>query len=176
MKNKLKILMSILLIFIIIFALTLAFKTKIKVITKDEISGEIKYYSIYSKAYKREIDEFVSDEIEIYMGDNNVFRSYISDDGVLNKLKKTELKDSDGNIVENNETIIGIFQAAEKLKHDIWEFQVLKVEDQYFALVKLNVNWQSPCDLYKYDKDTKSLDLIYGFQSLDIIGILIPKE
>ncbi len=105
-----------------------------------------------------------------------VFLSYISDNKVLNRINKIALEDSDGNVVDNDEIITGIFQAAEKLEHDIWEFQIFKVLDKYFVLVKLNVNWQSPCDFYEYDKTEKELKLLHRFEGVDIIGLSLPNK
>lgn len=48
---------------------------------------------------------------------------------VLNKLNKIILKDSGGNLIDNDEIITGILKSAEKLEHDIWEFQIFKVLD-----------------------------------------------
>lgn len=146
------------------------------VITKSETSDEIKYVSIYPNEKSKKIDKFISDDFQIYDADYGCFSSYISNNGVLNKLKKIVLKDSNGNLVENDEIITGIFQSAEKLKHDIWQFQVFRICDDYFVLVKLNVNWQSPCDFYQYKKNDKTLKLLKRFEGVDIIGLSLPKE
>ncbi|NLY47235.1 MAG: hypothetical protein GX053_14795 [Tissierella sp.] len=153
MKNKSKIILFT--IVIIMFVLR-SWKTSkiplINLITKSETSGDIEYVSIYSNRKSKKTDAFISDDLEIYNADSRSFSSYISNNTILNRLNKIVLEDSDGNIVDNDEIITGIFQSAEKLEHDIWEFHIFKVLDNYYALVKLNVNWQSPCDLYEYDK------------------------
>jgi len=151
-------------------------KSVLHIITKDETTEEIEHVSVCSNGKIETIDEFISDDIEIYTADSSCFISYISNNKVLNKLNKIVLEDSEGNAVDNDDIIIGIFQAAEKIKHDIWKFEIIKLEDNYFALVKLNVNWHSPCDFYEYDKTEKKLNLLHSFDSVDIIGLSFPRK
>ena len=177
MKKKSKIILVA--IVIIIFLLSSCKTSKnplINLITKSETSEEIEYVSIYSNRKSKKIDEFTSDDLQIYNADSKSFSSYISNNAVVNRLNKIVLKDSDGNNVENDEIITGIFQSAEKLEHEIWEFQIFKVLDNYYALVKLNVNWQSPCDFYEYDKIDKELKFLHRFEGVDIIGISLPSK
>lgn len=177
MKKKSKIILFAIVIIIFLLSSCKIFKNPlINLITKSETSEEIEYVSIYSNGKSKKIDEFTSDDLQIYNADSKSFSSYISNNTVINRLNKIVLKDSDGNNVENNEIITGIFQSAEKLEHDIWEFQIFKVLDNYYALVKLNVNWQSPCDFYEYDKIDKELKLLHRFEGVDIIGISLPNK
>ena len=179
MRNKSKIILFIIVILTFIFILSSCKTSKTLVAnlaTKSETTDEIEYVSIYSNGKSKKIDLFISDDFQIYNADSRSFSSYISNNTVLNKLNKIVLKDSDGNVVDNDEIITGIFQAAEKLEHDIWEFQIFKVLDNYYVLVKLNVNWQSPCDFYEYDKVNKDLKLLHRFQGVDIIGITLPGD
>ncbi len=177
MKKKSKIILCAIVIIIFLLSSCKIFKNPlINLITKSETSEEIEYVSIYSNGKSKKIDEFTSDDLQIYNADSKSFSSYISNNTVINRLNKIVLKDSDGNNVENNEIITGIFQSAEKLEHDIWEFQIFKVLDNYYALVKLNVNWQSPCDFYEYDKIDKELKLLHRFEGVDIIGISLPNK
>lgn len=179
MRNKSKIILFTIVILIATFILSSCKTSKTLVanlITKSETSEEIEYVSIYSNGKSKKIDHFISDGFQIYNADSRSFSSYISNNTVLNKLNKIVLKDSDGNVVDNDKVITGIFKSAEKLEHDIWEFQVLKVLDNYYALVKLNVNWQSPCDFYEYDKTNEELKLLYRFEGVDIIGISLARD
>lgn len=177
MKKKSKIILCAIVIIIFLLSSCKIFKNPlINLITKSETSEEIKYISIYSNGKSKNIDEFTSDDFQIYNANPKSFSSYISNNTVINRLNKIVLKDSDGNNVENDEIITGIFQSAEKLEHDIWEFQIFKVLDNYYALVKLNVNWQSPCDFYEYDKIDKELKLLHRFEGVDIIGISLPNK
>lgn len=175
MRNESKIfLFTLVIIMFILNSCKTSKKLVANLITESETSEEIEYVSIYSNGKRKKIDAFISDDFQMYNADSRSFSSYISNNTVLNKLNKIVLEDSDGNIVDNDEIITGIFKSAEKLEHDIWQFQIFKVLDNYYALVKLNVNWQSPCDFYEYDKTTKTLSLLKRFEGVDIIGISLP--
>lgn len=176
MKNKSKIV--VFMAVITIFILTSCKKYDplgISLIIKDDISDQTEYVSLYSDEKSKEIDRFVSDDFEAYSGNLNTFSTYIFDSKVSNEINEIILEDSNGKIVKNNEEIIGIYKAAEQLEHDIWQFQIFKVMDRYFTLVKINTNWQSPCDFYEYNKTDKTLNLLSRFDGIDIIGISLEK-
>lgn len=176
MKNKFKLVLFVVVIIIILSSLYIRSKDLlVNLITKNDISGEIEYVSIYSNGSSKKTDIFKSEDFKLYNADSTSFSSYISNGKVLNKVHKIILKDSLGNVVNNDEIITGIFQSAEKIEHDIWEFQIFKVLDDYFVLVKLNVNWQSPCNFYEYDIADKELKLLHKFQDINVIGLSLPN-
>ncbi|MGX7394687.1 hypothetical protein [Carnobacterium mobile] len=176
MKNKFKLILFVVVIIIIVSSLYITSKDLlVNLITKNETTGEIEYVSIYSNGSSKETDVFKSEDFKLYNADSTSFSSYISNGKVLNKVNKIMLKDSSGNVVDNDEIITGIFHSAEKIEHDIWEFQIFKVLDDYFVLVKLNVNWQSPCNFYEYDIADKELKLLHKFQDIDVIGLSLPS-
>ncbi len=180
MKNKSKILILIILVImlVIMFILSTYKSSKyllVNLITKSETSNEIKYVAVYPNKDSKKIDAFVSDDFQVYNADHGCFKSYITNNKVLNKLNKISLEESLGNDADE-EIITRIFQEASRLEHDIWQFQIFRVDDKYFALVKLNVNWQSPCDFYEFDKTDGSLNLLKRFEGVDIIGISLPRE
>lgn len=176
MRNKFKLILFLVVIVIIVSSLYISSKELlINLITKNETSGEIEYVSIYSHGSSKETDAFKSEDFELYTADSDSFTSYISSNKVLNKINKIVLTDSSENILDNDEIITGIFQSAEQIEHDILEFQIFKVLDDYFVLVKLNVNLQSPCDFYEYDIANKELKLMHSFDSIDVIGLSLPR-
>lgn len=176
MKNKPKLILFLVVIVIIVASLYITSKDLlVNLITKNETTGEIEYVSIYSHGSSKETDAFKSEDFELYTADSTSFTSYLSNSKVLNKINKIVLTDSSGNVVDNDKILTGIFQSAEKIEHDIWEFQIFKVLDDYFVLVKLNVNWQSPCDFYEYDKIDKKLKLLHRFEDKDVIGLSLPN-
>ena len=179
MKNKSKIVVFIMLvIMLIIIFISTSYKTSkyllVNLITKSETSDEIEYVSLYPNNDSKKIDKFISDDFQTYNAEHGCFKSYITNNKVLNKLNKIALKESLGNDADE-EIIKRIFQEASKLEHDIWQFQIFRVDDKYFALVKLNVNWQSPCDFYEFDEIDGNLKLLKRFEGVDIIGISLPK-
>ncbi len=176
MKNKSIIVFIAVSIMLILSSCKSSKKEIISLITKSESSEEIEYVSIYSNGKAKKRDPFVTNDFQRYRADSRSFSSYMSNNTVLNKLNKILVEDSHGNIVSNDEIITGIFKSAASLEHDIWEFQIFKVVDDYFALVKLNVNWQSPCDFYYYNKTDKTLKLLERFEGVDVIGLSLPKD
>ena len=48
---------------------------------------------------------------------------------------------------------------------------IIKVNDEYYVVVELNVNLWSPYELYKYSKEKNKLKLIYTFYGEEVIGI-----
>lgn len=177
MRNKSKIMLfTIIIMMFILTSCKTSNKLVVNLMTKSETSEEMEYVSIYSNGKSKKIDAFISDAFQMYTADSRSFSSYISNNKVFNRINKIALEDSDGNVVDNDEIITGIFQSAEKLEHDIWKFQIFKVLDHYFILVKFNVNWQSPCIFYEYDKTNKELKLLHRFQGIDIIGILLSSK
>ncbi|MER2226942.1 MAG: hypothetical protein ABS916_07810 [Carnobacterium sp.] len=176
MKNKFKLILFLVVIVIIVSSLYISSKDLlVNLVTKNETSGEIEYVSIYSHGSIKETDTFKSEDFELYTADSTSFTSCISNSKVHNKINEIVLTDSSGNSVDNDEIMTGIFQSAEQIEHDIWEFQIFKVSDSYFVLVKLNVNLQSPCDFYEYDIANKELNLIHRFDDIDVIGLSIPS-
>lgn len=172
MKKEIKFILSIIVIVMILLSsYKISNSPLINLITRNETTGKIEYVSISSNWNSEEIDTFISDDFKLYNADSDSFSSYISNNKVLNKINNIALEDSAGTIVKNDEIITGIFESAEKIEHDILEFQIFKVVENYFVLVKLNVNWQSPCDLYEYDTVDKELKLLHKFQDVDIIGL-----
>lgn len=142
-----------------------------KVILKDEQSNSISYKNIYSRKLSWKTDEFLSDDLVIYTAKPDTFISFIKNNKVLNRLNNIELENIDINSLSDKEILASIFLEAEKIEHEIWEFKILKSDGRYFVLIKLNVNWQSPNDLYEYDLIENDLMFLHTLKSKDIVGI-----
>ena len=141
MRKEIKLTLSLIVIFMIVLnSYKISNSPLVNLITRNETTGEIEYVSISSNWNSEEIDTFISDDFKLYNANPDSFSSYISNNKVLNKINNSALKDSAGTIVQNDEIITGIFQSAERIEHEILEFQVFKVVENYFVLVKLNVN------------------------------------
>jgi len=146
------------------------------VITQNTTTNEMNYYEINNWKYKRSINEFKSEELEIFKVDNNCYnnRADIEKNIALNQLmiENCTIKDN----LENNIEIKGYLEKIIKLvskkeKHDIIGNTILKVNDEYYVVVELNVNLWTPYKLYKYSKEKNKLKLIYTFDGENIIGI-----
>ena len=146
------------------------------VITQNTTTNEMNYYEINNWKYKRSINEFKSEELEIFKVDNNCYnnRADIEKNIALNQLmiENCTIKDN----LENNIEIKGYLEKIIKLvskkeKHDIFDNTIIKVNDDYYVVVELNVNLWTPYKLYKYSKEKNKLKLIYTFDGENIIGI-----
>ena len=151
-------------------------KHTLNVITRSETTNELEYIAIHSRWKTEKINKFVSDDFQLYYADPDCYTSYSSNNKVRNKLNKITFKDLDGNILENNEIFKEIFQSAEEIEHSIWELQIIKSKNDYYVLVKLNVNWHSPSDFYRYNKDEKKLELLHNFEDVDIVGLTLSSK
>ena len=177
--------MKKILIIILIFTLLLVtlllirrfdFNNSIFVITKNTNTNEIHYYEVNNWKYKRNINEFESDKIEIFKVDNECYnnRADIENHIALNQLiiEKCTIKDDLENNIEINGYIEKIIKlVSKKEKHDIIGNTIIKVNDEYYVVVELNVNLWSPYELYKYSKEKNKLKLIYTFDGEEVIGI-----
>lgn len=142
---------------------------------KDELDK--KYYAVYSNGIYRETDIFNPDDvIEYYVG-TETFSSEIVGNRIVNKVIKPTVRDNNGTLITPDDRILGIINAAANtIDHAIWDFKIIKDKDKYFAFIWLNVNWSSPCELYEYDIDNKSIHLLCEWDEVDIVGISVPDR
>lgn len=146
------------------------------VIVENEETKGLAYFAVLSDQKVEGIDAFVSDDFQLYTASSDSFSSHMDKEGVLNQVNKMGLEDADGRIIINDETMIDIFKAAEEIKHNIWRFQIIQSGERYFVLVKLNVIWQFPCDLYEFDVVNKTLNLLHRFDGINFIGLSLEKK
>lgn len=139
-------------------------------------SIEKNYYRIYSSKdpiYNlldtdvdlKSIEPFEIDNAEIYS--YSYFTSYNDDEPV----PPSKLSDENGKTVEITPVLDDILDAIENVKHDKINMKIFNDNGDYYVYLELNTNWWYPCELYHYDKNSKSLDLIYQFDGEEIVGI-----
>ena len=109
--------------------------------------------TVYASGKSRRCEAFTPDTCVFYTADYADFDTSALRSRRVNTLVATTLYDSVGNTITPNETMIAMMRAAaEQIHHAIFDFQIIVVNGQrYFAFVKLNVNWWTPCTLYEYD-------------------------
>ena len=74
-----------------------------------------------------------------------------------------------------DETIQAIKTAARgTIQSDLMQYDVLQDGAAFFAVVQLNVNWTSPCDLYRWEPETQSLNKLCRWDGVEIVGIALP--
>jgi preprotein translocase subunit SecF len=146
----------------------------IDVIVKDEDTEKLSYYTIYDDQRTKEIDKFEVENNIIYSL-NDCLDSYIDhkQNKVLNNLTvdKCKIVDEKGNEITPDHEMINIMTLVAQLEHEIFDIKVFNVNDKYYVMTELNVNWWSPYELYSYDKINNKLNLIYEFDGEEVIGI-----
>lgn len=154
-------------------------KYDIDILKSDVIKNksiEKNYYRIYSSddpidnfldtdVDLKTIETFEIDNAEIYS--YSYFTSYNDDEPV----PPSKLSDETGKTVEITPVLDDILDAVENVKHDKINMKIFNDNNDYYVYLELNTNWWYPCELYHYDKDSKSLDLIYQFDGEEIVGI-----
>ena len=142
------------------------------VVTKDDYNDEINYYKVDQKLILSESDKFEYEENDV-LHLSVCFKSYIdhNKNEVLNKLDKNNCKvmDNDWNVTSSNEDLDNIIKLVSNLEHDIILSDVVKLNEDYYVIIGLNVNFWSPYYLYKYE-DNK-LKRIYCFDGEKIISL-----
>lgn len=154
-------------------------KYDIDILKSDVINNksiEKNYYRIYSSddpidnfldtdVDLKTIETFEIDNAEIYS--YSYFTSYNDDEPV----PPSKLSDETGKTVEITPVLDDILDAIENVKHDKINMKIFNDNNDYYVYLELNTNWWYPCELYHYDKNSKSLDLIYQFDEEEIVGI-----
>ena len=126
----------------------------LRVALKSEDGQDAAYVceTVYASGKSRRCEAFTPDTCVFYTADYADFDTSALRSRRVNTLVATTLYDSAGNTITPNETMIAMMRAAaEQIDHAIFTFQIIVVNGQrYFAFVKLNVNWWTPCTLYEY--------------------------
>lgn len=150
----------------------------VALLEKHEDTATYAYYMVYDNGKAEKTAPFALDDTaEFYTTAYKTSNMEIIYIQPRFSLQNTLLLDSDGEIIEADESTIELMQAvADTMKHDIAQLTIVKVEDQMFAFVWLNVNWFSPCELYRYDTETKTLGLLCKWDNVDITGVAIPQK
>ncbi|ABX43542.1 hypothetical protein [Lachnoclostridium phytofermentans] len=116
------------------------FNNSFFVITKNEVTNVSNYYELNDKGKRRKAEKFEPDKMEEFTI-NNCYKSYISGNKVLNKLTLDTcvIKDDTGNSIEIAEEFRKIIEKVSDLKHSIIKNKILKINNEYYVVVELNV-------------------------------------
>ena len=127
------------------------------IVTESDYNGEINYYKIDGNNNVYESRKFEYKENK-RLSLSRCFDSYIDHDKnkVLNKLTMNTCKvlDNDDNEVQYNDDILSIIKLISKLEHEIVSNDIVVLNNEYYVIVSLNVNWWTPYSLYKYENNT----------------------
>lgn len=149
---------------------------KVKVECKDD--SEIQYGLLYNNGGMEILGRCIAaDDVNTFVADMSNFSLEIEGNKVVNRVLSTSVTDSHGNEIEADSTVQSILQAvATDINHDIIEAKIFEDGQEYFVAVQLNVNWQSPCDFYRYDADAGKLELLYSWDNADVQQISVYEE
>jgi len=145
----------------------------------DDLSPE--YYVLAGGRRIQAAPEFDSGDSEIYYVGHDCFEAYIGHvdtllpdkTRVLNRLVHMELHDENGGPVRINEEMEAIFHQVAGLEHEVFDVRIIVADGEYFVFHKLNVNWQLPCVLSYYNRDSDRLIELYRWQEREIVGLRI---
>lgn len=150
----------------------------VALLDRNKDAASYAYYTVYDNGKAEKTDPFALDDTaECYTAFQDDFKAEIVYNQLKITLQNTLLNNPDGEIIEADESSAELMQAvADKMTHDIAQLTIVKAENQMFAFVWLNVNWFSPCELYRYDTETKTLGLLCKWDNVDITGVAVPQK
>lgn len=144
----------------------------VRTITTKTGSSEKEYTLIYENGKGTAVEEFVVDDALFLSADKEDFVSGIKNGKVSVCLNGTKLTDADGNPYEADAIVKNLMQCvAGTAEHDFLSVTIIIDDGTYFVFEKLNVNWQSPCVLYRYDTDAGALKELYRWEDVELQGI-----
>lgn len=150
-----------------------AFGGDICFIVCDEIENTTEYYTLDANRHRiAAIPEFEGGA-QIYVALTDSFDYDLINGKLVNYVVHRKLRNLQGEFVEdieNREVIDRIFDRVAEIEHDILRMTIIAVDELYFVQVDLNVNWQSPCEVYYYNQSKDALEYLYQFQHKDVIG------
>ena len=147
-------------------------KEIVEVATIDN-SGTTNYSAIYANGKLEQTESFTADKVKIYDATND-FENKIVGNRIVVTLKSTYLIDEDGNESHAGDDLKQFMQSLANLSHNsLWNVQIIEDGDRYLAFVKRNVNWWTPCILYKYDAENNKAVKLYEWDDEDLQGIRI---
>ncbi|MCD8014947.1 MAG: hypothetical protein LUG99_17590 [Lachnospiraceae bacterium] len=156
---------------------TSADNLSVKVVTlQDEAeTADFVYYDVYGNGKVRKTDEFKPDDsARFYAADIDCFSSNVVNGQVKNTLVNTILTEESGDVIEADEAMSSLMQLlADEIDHDIFSAIIIEDKGQYFAWVELNTNWSSPCELYQYNGEENTIEVIGKWDGVDLIGIWV---
>ena len=137
-------------------------------------SSEVQYVAIYEDGSTEVLNEaFAIDDAEVFIADVNNFSASTESGKVVNELISTVVMDGDGNETTADEALGKLLQAiADTIQHDILEAKIFKDGQIYYVAVQTNVNWQSPCDFYRYDPSDGKLTNLCSWDDVNVLGVL----
>lgn len=152
-------------------------KPMINVAIKYKDDAEVQYRQIYNNGSMKVLEEPVKTGEIYYIADYHNFASEIKNNRVVNTVIGTVLAVNNGTNVKAEEYLTNLLNAiAETVSHNILEARLFEAKSGYYVAVQTNVNWQSPCDFYRYNEKEGTLTHICTWQNADVLGVAEPAK
>lgn len=141
------------------------YTNSIYLILEDKNTHEKEYIELNDRKDYQKTAKFNSDDFKLYEIRECSFSSS----------KKCYILNENNEKVENDKILSAIQDEVKKIDN-AFTMKIMKVNEQYFVIVNLNVNMWNPYKLYHFDKDDSKLKELYTFDNKDIIGITLKKN
>lgn len=152
-------------------------KPLVNVAIKYKDDAEVQYRQIYNNGSMKVLEEPVKTGELYYIADYHNFSSEIKKNKVVNTVIGTVLTTNAGINVKAEEYLTDLLEAiAETVNHNIIEARLFEAKSSYYVAVKTNVNWQSPCDFYRYNEKEGTLTHICTWQNAEVLGVAEPGK
>ncbi len=148
------------------------YTNSIYVMTQKDESGKIAYYEINDRKNYREVEKFKPAKSKVLTLNNCYNMKKVKEESETSLEELCTLRDSQNDAVYLTQDLRNIVSLiGKKVHHEILVGKVIILDDDYYVVIRTNVNWYSPCDLYKYNKEKKELEIIYNFNKEEVVGI-----
>jgi hypothetical protein len=145
------------------------------IITKEYQGTKKIYYHVDKFGKTKKIENFTSDNINIYKLDTLV-DSDIKNGKIINRAENPRWKDPDENSIDDTEILDRILEQTLKVEHSICSVKILEDQQEYFVVYNLNVNWQNPFELCHYNQEKDELEYVAQFENADVVGLRSVKN
>lgn len=153
-------------------------KPVLKTITVSETNESEPVYSmVYENGKIKPIQKFTPDDAKFYEIEMIGYRSELNNNEIVGSYEAINLIDTNGNAVDLDIDLDELVKLIrDTTKKNIWRIRIIEVDQEYFSFVELNVNWQSPGILYKYNQEESKLEKIYSWNEVDLIGLALIND
>ena len=102
---------------------------------------------------------------------------WIENGKVVNHTNTVRILDENREEVEVTQEFDDIVHLAAQIDHDVMVLKILKTEAHTFVYTELNVNLRTPCTLYYYNPETRSLAQLHEWddEKVTLIKVVNPE-
>lgn len=133
-------------------------------------------YTIASRNRIQASDPFEPDKMDVYNASSCLISS-VENGKVVNHINTVRILDENRQEVEVTQELDDIVHLAAQINHDVMVLKILKTEAHTFVYTELNVNLWTPCTLYYYNPETRSLAQLHEWddEKVTLIKAVNPE-